>query len=74
MIFRPHALLKMQRVDVDEQEVLEALEARRSQHSFNSKHGTWNVTPRVSTRGKMLLVAYEERTEAVIVVTAYWAS
>lgn len=74
MVFGRHALLKMHRDDIDEQEVLEALEAPRSQHFFNSKHETRNVTHRVSTRGRMLLVAYEERTETLIVVTSHWTS
>ena len=71
MVFRRHAELKMRREDIDEQEVLEALEAPPNRHYFNNKHRTMNVRHRVSTRGRILLVAYEERAEHIAVVTVH---
>lgn len=70
--FENYALARMRRRDITEQEVLEALEAPRSQHWFSAKHRRMNVRRRVSISGKTLLVAYERQDDVVIVVNAMW--
>jgi hypothetical protein len=70
--FEDYALTRMRMRDITEQEVLEALEAPRSQHWFSTKHRRMNVRRRVSVSGKTLLVAYERRDDEVVVVNAMW--
>ncbi len=70
--FEEYALMRMRMRDITEQEVMEALDAPRGRHWFNTKHGRMNVRSRVSVSGKTLLVAYERQDDEVVVVNAMW--
>lgn len=70
--FTDYALLKMRMRDITKDEVLEGLQAPRSQHFYSSKHGRMNVRHRLSVSGRMLLVSYEERDQETVVVNAMY--
>jgi hypothetical protein len=70
--FESYALNKMRIRNITKQEVLEVLEAPRSQHWYNRKHCRMNVRSRASISGKMLLVSYDRRGDITVVVNAMW--
>lgn len=68
--FTDYALMRMRMRDITRSEVREALEAPRSRHFFNTKHGRMNVRHRLSVSGRTIVVSYEERGEQIVVVNA----
>lgn len=66
--FEEYALMRMRQRNITEQEVREALEAPRSQHWFNRKHGRMNVKRTVPISRRTIIVSYEEPGDEVVVV------
>lgn len=70
VVFTDYALMRMRMRDITAGEVREALEAPRSRHFFNTKHGRMNVRHKLSVSGRIIVVSYEECGEQTIVVNA----
>ena len=70
VVFTDYALMRMRMRDITESEVREALEAPRSRHFFNTKHGRMNVRHKLSVSGRSVLVAYQESDERIVVANA----
>lgn len=56
--------------DITRGEATEALEAPRSRHFFNTKHGRMNVRHRLSVSRSTIVVSYEDRGEQIVVINA----
>ena len=56
--------------DITRGGIREALEAPRSRHFFNTKHGRMNIRHRLSVSGRTVVVSYEERGEQTVVNAA----
>lgn len=70
VVFTDYALMRMRMRDITPTEVREALEAPRSRHFFNTKHGRMNVRHKLVVSGRTIVVSYEERGGQVVVVNA----
>ena len=70
VVFTDYALMRMRMRDITESEVREALEAPRSRHFFNTKHGRMNVRHKLSVSGRSVLVVYQESDERIVVANA----
>lgn len=67
--FTAHAEERMRERNITEAEVREALGQPQEQHFWNTLHETMNVRHHFPGIGMTLVVAYEERTEYIVVVT-----
>jgi hypothetical protein len=70
VVFNDYALMRMRMRDITESEAREALEAPRSRHFFNARHGRMNVRHKLGVSGRTIVVSYEERGERIVVVNA----
>ncbi len=70
VVFTDYALMRMRMRDITRTEAREALQAPRSRHFFNTKHGRMNVRHRLGESGRIIVVSYEERGERIVVVNA----
>lgn len=70
VVFTDYALMRMRMRDIIAGEVREALEAPRSRHFFNTKHGRMNVRHKLSVSSRTIVISYEELDEQIIVVNA----
>ncbi len=70
VVFTDYALMRMRMRDITRTEAREALQAPRSRHFFNTKHGRMNVRHRLGVSGRIIVVSYEERGERIVVVNA----
>jgi hypothetical protein len=70
VVFTDYALMRMHMRDITRTEAREALEAPRSRHFFNTKHGRMNVRHKLGVSGQTIVISYEERGEQIVVVNA----
>ncbi|CAN5244849.1 hypothetical protein BH20ACT11_BH20ACT11_09690 [soil metagenome] len=70
VVFTDYALMRLRMRDITREEAMEALEAPRSRHYFNTKHGRMNVLHRLSVSGRTIVVSYEDLGEQIVVVNA----
>lgn len=70
VVFTDYALMRMRMRDITRGETVEALEAPRSSHFFNTKHGRMNVRHKLSVSGRTIVVSYENRSEQIVVINA----
>lgn len=70
VVFTDYALMRMRMRDITKSEAIEALEAPRSRHFLNTKHGRMNVRHRLGVSGRTIVISYEKRGERIIVVNA----
>ncbi len=69
MTISPHAERRMVLRNITEAEVQEALKQPKEKHFYNEKHGRMNVRHTFPNMGMTILVGYEDRPDATIVVT-----
>ncbi len=70
VVFTDYALMRMCMRDITRTEAREALEAPRSRHFFNTKHGRMNVRHKLRVSGQTIVVSYEERAGHIVVINA----
>lgn len=70
VVFTDYALLRMRMRDITRTEAREALEAPRSRHFFNTKHGRMNVRHKLRVSGRTIVVSYGEHAGRIVVVNA----
>lgn len=68
VVFTDYALMRLRMRDITRGEAMEALEAPRSRHFFNTKHGRMNVRHKLSVSGRTIVVSYEDRGEQIVMV------
>ena len=68
--YTDHAASRMRRRDIDDEDVLSAIEAPQSRHRHR-KDGLWECWTRIPNIG-LLEVVYEKRPDVIRVITITW--